>query len=175
MEPNRVNAAKIAQGYFNTTDSLNCLGWGISGFVFLSPDLQSAVKVHRYEQSFLREVQVYRILRQLRLHQLHGLTIPKLIDFRTDIKLIRMNVVIAPYLLDFAGVHFHPPDFPSEAMESWHAGIHELYGPNDHIVYDVYNSLMRHGLYYMDFRPSNLNLTNHPDLLPHNPSSLDND
>jgi hypothetical protein len=56
-------------------------------------------------------------------------------------------------------VSFDPPDFSDETMESWHAGIREMFGPNAHVVYAVYHSLAQRGIYYMDFRPSNLNLT----------------
>ena len=158
MELDPKNAAHIARGYLGTTAELIRLGWGISGFVYLSPDGRTAVKVHRYEESFARETEAYERLRRLRITELHGLAIPKLHDYRSDLKVIRMDVVSAPYLLDFAGVSFSPPDFSEDTMEQWHAGIAEMFGANAHIVYAVYHSLARHGIYYMDFRPSNLKL-----------------
>jgi hypothetical protein len=165
MELDQKAAAEIAQRYFRTKQPLTRLGWGISGYVYLSPDLQTAVKVHRREESFRNELEVYRRLRKLRISNLHGLTIPKLRGYRTDLKLIRMDFVRAPYLLDFAGVRFIPPDFPADTMELWHAGIEENFAPHTNIVYAVYNTLSGHGLYYLDFRPSNLKLQGHPDLM----------
>ena len=44
-----------------------------------------------------------------------------------------------------------------------------MFGPNVHIAYAVYDSLARHGIYYMDFRPSNLKLENLPGLEPYEP------
>jgi hypothetical protein len=170
LELDRTSAAAIAQGYFSTAAPLISLGWGISGFVYLSPDALSVVKVHRHEDSFQREVDVYRRLRELRITSLHGLTIPKLIGHRADLRVIHMDVVSAPYLLDFAGVRFTPPDFTDEVMESWHAGIHEMFGPNAHIAYAVYHTLARRGLYYMDLRPSNLNVTGLPGVQPARPA-----
>lgn len=173
MELNHEKAAGIVQRYFGTTETLTRLGWGISGYVYLSPDLRTAVKVHSHEESFDRELAVYHRLRHLRITQLHGLTIPKLRNYRRGVKLIQMDFVSAPYLLDFAGVRFNPPDFPEDTMESWHAGIHEMFGSNAYIAYLVYDSLKKHGMYYMDFRPSNLKLEGLPGLEPFDPPGFD--
>jgi hypothetical protein len=166
MEVDHQRAARVAQRYFGTTEPPVRLGWGISGYVYLSPDLRTAVKIHRRQESFARELEVYRRLRHLRINGLHGLTIPKLRGHRTDLKLIRMDFVSAPYLLDFAGVRFDPPDFSADTMTSWHASIQEFFGPNAWIAHAVYESLAQHDLYYMDFRPSNLNLRGLPGLQP---------
>lgn len=135
----------------------------------LSPDLRSAVKIHRREEGFARELEVYRHLRRLAITRLHGLTVPKLQGHRSDVKLIQMDFVTAPYLLDFANVTYEPPDFPDDTMERWHAGIEEYFGPNAWVAYAVYNWLAQHGLYYMDFRPSNVKLDGLPGLLPFDP------
>src|SRR5581483_1290439 len=136
------------------------------GFVYLSPDGQSAVKVHRHRQGFSTELRAYQRLRLLRINQLHGLTIPKLKDHSVDLRIIRMDCVIAPFLLDFAGVLFSPPDYSEDTMNDWHARLDEMFGPNVHIAYAVYNSLARHAMYYMDFRPSNMKLDGLPGLQP---------
>lgn len=158
MELDHRSAAEIAEFYFNASAPLVRLGWGISGYVYLSPDLRTAVKVHRRSQSYARELEVYRRLNSLRITQLHGLSIPKLRGHRDDLNLIQMDFVSAPYLLDFAGVLFTEPDFSPDVMADWHAKITEYFGSNAAIAYAVYNSLARHGMYYMDFRPSNLKL-----------------
>ena len=49
-------ANDIAMRYFATDKPLIRLGWGISGFVYLSPDTRTAVKVHRHAESFEREL-----------------------------------------------------------------------------------------------------------------------
>ena len=81
-------AAEIAQRYFRIDQPLVNLGWGISGFVFLSPDTRTAVKVHRRIEGFQRELYVYRKLNQLKITQLHGLTIPKLRDVHIPSRLL---------------------------------------------------------------------------------------
>ena len=168
MYLDREATAKIAQQYFQTDKALVPLGWGISGSVYLSPDLLTAVKVHYSELSFRQELLVYRRLAALKITELHGLTVPKLRAAHADVKLLQMDFVSAPYLLDFAGAMFDPPDFPDDKMEHWHAEIESNFGPNAHIVYAVYNTLSQHGIYYVDFRPSNLNLAGLPGLKPFN-------
>jgi hypothetical protein len=169
----RSEADNIARQYFGTSEPLAMLGWGIAGFVYLSPDRRSVVKVHSRAEGFHTELDVYRRLAQLRITQLHGLTIPRLINHRDDLKVIEMDFVSAPYLVDFAGVRFDPPDFPEDTMNHWHATIRSYYGPNATVAYAVYESLRRHGIYYMDFRPSNMKLDGLPGLLPFNPAESD--
>ncbi len=166
MELDLKTSAEIAQSYFRSNEPLVRLGWGISGFVYLSPDTRTAVKVHRNQQSFDRELYVYRKLAMLKMNRLHGLTIPKLRGEHSESELLCMDFVSAPYLLDFAGVGLSPPDFSPETMAHWHAGIAEMFGPNSRVPYAVYHSLGQHDLYYMDFRPSNIKLDGLPGLHP---------
>jgi hypothetical protein len=163
MELNPVTAAEIARDYIGSNAPLARLGWGIGGFVYLSPDGRTAVKVHRGEEGFTREVEVYQRIRRLRITEIHDVVIPKLHDFRPDLRLIRIDFVVPPFLVDFAGASFRPPDFPSDTMEQWHAGLTDMFGPNVHLVYAVYSALSRHGIWYTDFRPSNLKLEGHPE------------
>jgi len=159
--------AIVAQMYLGTTAPLTRLGWGITGHVYLSPDLASAVKVHRRDESFWNEVQVYHQLRRLRLDRIHGLTIPKLRAYRADLRIIHMDFVTAPYLLDFAGASLEQPDFSEETMQDWHNGIQTMFGPNAPIVYAVQRKLAQQGIHYMDFRPSNMNLTGLAEAQPY--------
>jgi hypothetical protein len=166
MELDRKTAEEIAKRHLATSEPLKCLGWGIGGFVYLSPDLRTAVKVHRSEEGFQTELRVYRRLAALKISQLHGLTIPKLRGVDATIRSIQMDFVNAPFLLDFAGVLFKPPDFSAEVMAHWHDQLDEMFGANVHIAHAVYASLARHGLYYVDFRPTNMKLEGHPDYQP---------
>jgi hypothetical protein len=43
--------------------------------------------------------------------------------FRRNPNLIRMDFVSPPFLLDFAGVQFSPPDYEQDVMDHWHKGI----------------------------------------------------
>jgi hypothetical protein len=157
---------EIVQQYFGLSSPLPRHGGGISGFVYQSPDRASAVKVHSREESFAQEVEAYQRLRRLRLVSLHGLNIPRLLDVQKDTRLIAMEFVLAPFLLDFAGVLFKPPDFPPDTLTAWHHSIHKRYGPNAWVAYLVYESLARHGIFYLDFRKSNMLLDGLPGTVP---------
>lgn len=169
----REGAKAAACEYFKTQMPPELLGWGIGGWVFLSPEPGRVVKLHNEEAGFVRELETYRRLRDLRLSRLHGLTIPKMLGYRPDLRAIEMDFVIAPYLLDFAGVRFEPPDFSDDTMEKWHSDIAEAYGPNAWIIYRIYESLSKHAIWYMDFRVSNVKLEGHADAVPYTPPSID--
>jgi hypothetical protein len=169
MEIDIQQASCLAQHYIGTDLPLTTLGWGISGFVFMTPGIPSAVKVHRTRDGYTSELRVYRELKRLRLTSLHGLTIPRLRGFSDDARCIEMDFVSPPFLLDFAGVRFAPPDFPDDIMDNWHREISEKFGNNASIIYSVYNSLINYGIWYMDFRPSNINLKGLPGMLPDDP------
>jgi hypothetical protein len=176
MDLNRANSTAVAQRYFGTSEKLLWLGGGITGNVYLSPEARSAVKVHQNPESFNTELKVYRRLKQLDINVIHGLSVPKLKNYEIDNKLIEMDFVKAPYLLDFAGVIFIPPEeyFQNEdTLTDWHKTIRFRYGSNASIAYAIHNALARHGIYYMDFRPSNLNLTGLADLEPPDQSEDD--
>src|SRR5687767_15472098 len=81
--------------------------------------------------------------------QLLGLTVPRLRGYRSDVNLIRMDFVSAPWLLDFAGVLFHPPDFSEDATASWHADVRLRFGSHDWMAWAVYHALAKHGIYYV--------------------------
>jgi hypothetical protein len=102
----------------------------------------------------------------VRTSRLHGITIPKLHDARFDLKLIRMDFVIPPFLVDFAGVSFAPPDFPEDAVRQWEDRLAEMFGPNLPLVWAVYSALSRFGIWYTDLHPRNLWLDGHPDFQP---------
>jgi hypothetical protein len=174
MEIDHKATELVAAAFLGVSPPLQRLGWGITGDVYLSPDLRTAVKVHRREESYARELEVYRRLRKLNIIELHGLSVPKLRGWSDKLKVIQMDAVSPPFLLDFAGVLFSSPDYSADAMQHWYESINERYGPNAHIAYAVYHELLKHGLYYMDFRPSNMCLTGLPGLEPFDPS-LDDD
>ena len=159
-------AHEIAQRYIGTAAELARLGWGIGGYVYLSPNLRTAIKVFHYRAAYETEKKTYELLRHLKLTTLHGLTIPTLRGFQDDPPLIQMDFVSPPFLLDFAGVTFSPPDFSNEVIAHWHQRIRAVFGANADVVYAVYASLARRGIYYTDIRPSNINLKGLPGLLP---------
>lgn len=161
---NRARAQRFAQAYIGSTAELNLLGWGVGGYVFVAPDYRTAIKVHHYPDGYATELKTYRLLKQLKILRLHGLAVPQLHGHDDDALIIQMDIVQPPFLLDFAGVRFSPPDFTADTMQHWHREIAERFGNNTDLVYAVYHTLARHGIYYMDFRPTNLKVEGLLDL-----------
>jgi hypothetical protein len=164
MEMDLIRSHAIARAYFGTSLPLIRLGWGVSGFVYLSPDSRTAVKIHRRSEGYYRELEMYLWLRKHKITEVNGFTIPKIRDYTDNI--IQMDFVSAPYLLDFAGAHLSPPSMTEEALDRWHRDIEWFFGPNAWLVHLVHDSLRKHGIYYLDFRPSNLNVSGHPNAEP---------
>jgi len=163
MNQFRPKAIQAASQFFGTRKELKLLGWGMSGFVFLSPDRTSAVKIHHYDEGFATELQAYRNLRKFGVTNVHGFSVPKPRSYRPDLKAICMDCVVSPFLLDFAGVHFEPPDYSDDVWEHWHSEVELRFGPNSHLAFAVYGSLQQYGIWYTDLRQSNLNLDGHPE------------
>jgi hypothetical protein len=168
-------AHEVAQRFFRTRSALKRLGGGVSGFVFLSPDLRTAAKVHHGEEGYTTELYVYKQLARLGIRSIRGLTIPRMRGYSTALRIIQMDVVRPPFLLDFAGVLLNPPDFSDDVQEDWHRRIAERFGPNASVAYEVYDALAKHELYYVDFRVSNLNLTGLSGLLSAEENGEDDD
>lgn len=125
MSLNHATAEQIARDYVGATGPLHRLGWGIGGYVYLSPDGRTAVKVHRHEAGFVNEVEAYFRLRRVRTSQLHGITIPKVHDARLDLKLIRMDFVTPPFLvaghallIPSVSARGHPPGCWTEVLDA---------------------------------------------------------
>lgn len=169
----RSAALAKAQSFIGTTDTLVSLGWGVSGFVFLSPDAMTAVKVHHFEAGHAAEVKAYQWLRQQRITQILGVTVPKLRAVDSDRMLIQMDVVCPPFLLDFAGVKFTDPGFPPDTIAENSRMIEERFGPNAPLAFAIQAELRKLGMFYLDMRPDNLNLQGHPDFKPLQPDVPD--
>jgi len=165
----------IAQRYFGSAAPPERIGWGISGYVYVSPELPTVVKIHHHQEFFARELEVYQRLSTLRLTSIIGLNVPRLIDHRPSLRLIEIELVDAPYLLDFAGVEYTPPEIAWEPdrVAQWHEEIGYRFGPNAHIAYAAHHALTRYGMYYMDLRPSNVNLTGFPGVEADPPSEFE--
>ena len=175
MDVNEKLAETIARGYLHAQDPLTKLGSGLTGYVFLSPNGQTAVKVHHREESFIHEVRMYQWLGARAIGPVQGLEIPKMRNYSKDHCLIHMDYVSPPFLVDFAGTQFKPTDFPPEVLEDWYAMIDRRFGPNAWVVYKVKDALEKHGIYYLDFQPRNLNVKGLPGTVPYEPTEDDDD
>src|SRR5213594_4171329 len=79
-----------------------------------------AIKVHRFEELYQREKQVYERLSSLGIISVLGFNVPELVASEDDLRIIEMTIVKRPFVLDFAGAYLDTrPEFPVEVWAEW--------------------------------------------------------
>src|SRR5688572_30292791 len=97
---------------------LKRFGWGNQGTVF-ETDAQSAIKVIQREECYLRERDVYRLLRDRRVKakDIRDCNFPELINYNNRLLVIEMTIVKPPFIVDFASAYLNrKPDFSEEVL-----------------------------------------------------------
>jgi len=140
------------------------IGFGIHGKVWtlLSPPtgFQTAAKIFEEETPFERELSVYRRLEEGSVFRVGRCNVPILVDFDTDLLLIRMTLVERPFCLDFASAYLDdlPPYFPP-FDEEWRREKENQFGPDQWPeALSVLRELESHGIFQTDVSPSNIAL-----------------
>jgi len=89
------------------------LGFGIHGIIFAaegeSETGKTAVKIHREDEPYRREVAVYQRLREAGVRRTLGFHAPTLVRHQDDLLVIEMDIVTRPFVLDFAGACLDSP------------------------------------------------------------------
>lgn len=137
------------------------LGFGIHGIVLVAErhteSAKTAVKIHREQEPYCRERDVYERLAQRSVSEICGFHVPRLITCDESLWIIEMTVVTRPFVLDFAGAHLeHPPDFPEHIWEEWEQEKREQFGPQWRVVQQVLAMLETYGVFLVDVSPSNV-------------------
>jgi hypothetical protein len=95
------------------------LGFGKDGSVFQT-SLSTAIKVFARPDVYARELASYQRLASHGVEEVRGHVIPRLLAADEELGVIEMEVVSAPYLLDFADAWLDAaPDFSEEVLEEW--------------------------------------------------------
>lgn len=133
------------------------LGYGYDWTVFAT-SRQSAIKSLRFERLFQRERDVYLRLQENTVVEIHGFSVPQLIGFSDELRVIEMGIVTPPFVLDFAGAYLDvAPDYPNEVMEQWQADKLEQFGA---ARWDIVQTVMAEfgamGIYLADVKPGNI-------------------
>jgi hypothetical protein len=152
------NAESIARDYIGAKTPLKVLGWGVDGVVYPSPTDTTAVKIHKGEESFARELAAYKRLRKHDVTVFEGFNVPRLVRFDASRLIIEMSVVKVPFLLDFAGSTLNTPKkYPPHAMQEFWEKVHERFEDDADTAISVFWGLVRqYGIYYWDLKPGNL-------------------
>lgn len=83
-------------------DLLNRLGYGMDGLVY-STKQRSAVKAHRKQESFEKELRVYQILADHPKPDFGGFSVPRMLEYHLELWVIEMELVVPPFVVDFTG------------------------------------------------------------------------
>jgi hypothetical protein len=137
------------------------LGFGIHGIIFVAKNNfnvgKTAIKAHRSMEPYGRERDIYHRLRDASISKIVGFSVPQLVRFDDELRVIEMTIVRRPFVLDFAGAYLDfPPDFPEETWVEWEAekqGQFEARWPK---VQAVLAALEELDIHMVDVSPSNI-------------------
>lgn len=119
----------------------------------------SAIKVHERPMSYACERDAYLRLFEHNVEEIRGLNVPVLLDYDNRLLTLQMEIVAAPYILDFASVHFDgPADFSEEVMADWEEKGLDLFGDRWRDVKIALARLKGFGVYYYDVSLGNIRL-----------------
>jgi hypothetical protein len=132
------------------------LGFGLDGAVF-STSRSTALKIHRRRERFSRELDCYKRLHELGVHEVRGHAVPRLVDSDDSLLAIEMTIVVRPFLLDFAGAYLDAaPEFPEDVVQQWLEEKREQFGPDLPAAAAVLSMLRsRYGIHMLDVHPGN--------------------
>jgi len=136
------------------------LGFGIHGIVYAiegnaSPGF-SAVKIHRGEDPYFRECDVYERLKEEGITEIRGFRV-QLLAFDDELRALEMTVVKPPFVLDFAGAYLDfPPEFSDEIWEEWEDKNQEQFGGDWPTAQTILSELRDLGIHMHDPSPSNI-------------------
>ncbi len=133
------------------------LGRGREGIVY-ETTRGTALKVHREDGGYRRERDAYLRLHDLDIQEIHGLTVPSLLNHDDACRILEITLVNPPYLLDFGSAWLDsPPDFPDEHISQWHEEIRDRFGSHFADAMAIVNALaQKAGIHLLDVNPDNI-------------------
>ena len=137
------------------------LGFGIHGIIFVAEDKRgggkTAIKAHREEDPYRRELSVYARLQQIGVTEILGFNVPLLVGADDVLRVIEMSIVMRPFVLDFAGAYLDaPPSFSNEIWAAWAAEKQDQFEIHWPKVLAVLAALEEMDIYMVDVSPSNI-------------------
>jgi hypothetical protein len=118
---------------------------------------ERAVKLHRFDEPYARERDVYARLMEFDLSVISGLRVPRLLRWDNEWLALEMTIVKPPYILDFAsGFLDFAPSFPDDVWEDWEIKNREQFGDDWTRAQSVMADLREYGIYMLDPSPSNI-------------------
>lgn len=140
------------------------VGNGTDGSVWFT-DRNTAIKVLVYEKNYVRERNCYQRFKRLDIAWIDDLRIPGLIAFDDELRIVEMEVVQPPYLLDFGKAYIDEPlPYDPEQVASYFASLGRWFRAEDvPRVRKICRILNGFGIEYLDAKPANIRLRNDAD------------
>ena len=134
----------------------NVLGGGYDGIVYATTR-DSAIQSLRYAELYLRERDVYMRLKEHAIESIAGCHVPRIVDFDDDLWVVEMEIVVPPFVLDFASARLDAPiQYPDEVLIEWEQEKHEQYGENWGRAKAVLAEFRGLGIFLSDVKPGNI-------------------
>jgi hypothetical protein len=138
------------------------LGSGNHGTVFVVERNANrgrfAVKFFPEEAPYFRELRSYEILREQKVRDIEGFSVPQFLGSDDGLLAIAITIVEPPFLLDFAGAYEEEsvPDFPENVWAEWRVQKQEEFENRWPIVETILMVLRTHDIFMLDIHPRNL-------------------
>lgn len=132
------------------------LGDGTDGVVFRT-DQKSAIKAVAQRYAYDLEVESYQRLKANGITKIRGFNVPLLLDHDDELQVFEMEIVTAPYVLDFGKVYLDiPPYHTDEVWQDWEEDGRMRFDHRWEEVKSVLRFLESLGIYYQDPKPGNI-------------------
>lgn len=116
-----------------------------------------AIKSFYRLSQFERERDVYLRLRELRIRQIRGFAVPRLLAWDDELLTIEMTMVAPPSVFDFADAWLdEAPEFSDEVWADWNQKLAEDFEERADEVRRVLAALRSHGVILLDVHPGNI-------------------
>jgi len=137
------------------------LGSGKDGIVLVAKHKAKpadiAIKVLRFDESYLRERQAYQRLGKIAITTVLGFNVPQLLGFDDELRVLEMTIVKRPFVLDFAAAYLGArPEFPQDVWTEWEAEKREQFEGRWPRVEKVLAAFEALEIYLLDVSPSNI-------------------
>ncbi len=142
-------------------ETAETLGSGKDGIILVAKNKakpgESAVKVLKENEAYLREKRVYERLRGAGIRRVMGFNVPQFLGCADDLRVIEITIVQRPFVLDFAGAHLDVrPEFAAEIWSDWEEEKREQFEWRWPTVEKILAAFEARGIYLLDVSTSNV-------------------
>ena len=138
------------------------LGHGTDGSVWRT-SRDSAIKALNRKKLYDTELECYQRFKASAITKIRNCSVPRLLGNNDSLMVIELTIVTPPFILDFAKSYIDQrSDYPEDSFNQWERDGIELFGSDWKEVRIIIAALERHGIYYYDAKPQNIQLSSSP-------------